>query len=426
MEQSSTTEHPYLPALEPGRSEATALLPYTEAIWRDRLVEAAEQFRRTGVSAADMEQRGAQLGRRFAELAPAWLEEAETVAAALAVPVERILATNCPVPEAPVEPGNCSSFVRVDEETASLLKIRDERNRVQAVVVRRVDGERKYQAGMDIGNLGISHFAASTGLCGGNNTGSHTRFVTADGRFTDCHLLRYIAEHACRVEDVPPLFDALIARDAVGGASATRGSIFVLADPRRGLILECHSGGYTYRFVDHGLVVVTNTFQLPEGRSWIEGPPNVNSDTRHARLTELLAHHDNDPSPEEVREITRDRANGPDALCNDDAEHFWMTISAWYQVLPRDHPGGGVNYLCVGNPRNAFYAALPLPTGDNYLPYADGEFYRRANALYRQQGCGDVLSQRQRAVEVQTCATPGKEQPAAAYRALLDAAANPV
>jgi hypothetical protein len=425
MHQSTSPEDTYIPALQPGRSEAAAFLPYTEAIWRDRLAQAEERVRRAGVAAAVMERSGAQLAKRFSELTPSWLEEAQTAAATLSVPVERVLATNCPVPTGSTpEPGNCSGFVRVDDEGTALLKIRDERNLVQAAVVRRLNDGRTYQAGMDIGNLGIAHFASSTGLCGGNHTGSHTRHVSADGRFTDCHLLRYIAEHARRVEDVPPLFDALLARDAVGGAAATRGSIFVLADPRRGLILECHSSAYTYHYVDRGLTVVTNTFQLPESTSWSDGTVDVNSDTRHARLTKLLASFDNSPSPEQVRRITRDRANGPHALCNDDTEHFWMSISAWYQMLPREDAGRGVNVLCVGNPRNAFYAAVPLCTGESYLPYAAGHFYRAADALYQRHGAGDRLTARQQAVEAQTCTAPGNDSPTVAYRALLGDAAN--
>ncbi len=391
-----------------------------------RRVAAAETIRRRQRLAPPLiAARVREFRRRLARLAPDWLAEAAGIARGAGVDLDGLLMLNCLPPGFYPAPAlHCTSFVSVDPDEVRLFKIRDERNHVQAFWIYPLPSGAAIQAGADIGNLGLAHAVSSAGLAGANNTGSHTNLVPDAPRLNDCHILRYLVERARSVDEIPGLFERLLDTRAAGGAGAGRGAIYLFADARRGLLLETTAADYAARFVDRGRLVIANHFLSPRARSWMSRPPNRNTLARKARMEALLGRAGRRPALEAVWALSRDRAGRPHALCNDDRAHFWMTLSAQLQVIPRARPGTAVNYVCCGNTRHSLYLPVPFAARECYGPLLDGRFYALADRLYRAAGCRWVIRGPQRAFERRVLA--GLESRAAmeaAYALLRQAAA---
>ena len=153
------------------------------------------------------------------------------------------------------------------------------------------------------------------------------------------------------------------------------------------------------RKIKAGTLVVSNHFLTAKAKRWESRPPNKNTLLRKRRMEELLARCNGRLSLAEIFAITRDRKNLPHALCNDDRKHFWMTISAQLQVIPRRAPENSVNYFCCGNTRHCFYLPAPLALEETFLPLLGGAFYEAADKLYRKHRCSPHLRKAQKKFE---------------------------
>ncbi len=333
-------------------------------------------------------------------VAPHWLREAAAICKAAGISTDELLMLNCLPPDFHTRAGaECTSFLSVGRERNLLFKIRDERNHIQAFYVRDLPHHGRVQAAHDIGNLGVAHFLNSRGLAGANDTGSRTRLVTDDVRLNDCHILRYFAENAKSVSEIPRLYERLVDGGYAGGAGLERGAIYIFVDPDQGLILETVPTECVATFVNKGVRAVSNHFLTPRARQWMSLAPDKNTLLRKKRMDELLVHRNNQPTPAAVFRFSRDRKYLPHALCNDDRVHHWMTISAQLHVIDRHAPGRSMNFACCGNTRHSLFLPVPLSMTASYVPLASGAFYRAADKLYRQHQCSTHMHALQREFE---------------------------
>lgn len=347
--------------------------------------------------------------KRFREIlksiAPAWLEDAKGVSDGARLDIDDYLKINClPLDFFSVrKAGNCTSFISIGKKHNMLFKIRDERNHPQVFYSKTTDNFH-YQVGHDIGNLGVAHFFSSRGIAGANNTGSVTDDVTEDPALSDCHILRYIAENARTVDDAPVLMEKLISKRVAGGAGKKRGSIILLVDNEKGIILESTSKNFTYKFVDKGLVTVSNHFILPESQKWETDAPNKNTLLRKKRIDEIMKGHSvmNEEDLKFIFNMSRDRKHLPHSLCNDDLEHFWMTISVHLQLIDRKKPDASVNYACCGNSRNSFFLPFPIRETENFEHLMSGKYYLASDILYKRFNCRNHMKKVQEEIEKRT------------------------
>jgi len=322
---------------------------------------------------------------------PHWLEEIKGQADACGVSPDELILLNC-LPDgfySGLPPGfyldvrqNCSSFVYIGDDKNILFKIRDEKNFPQAFLSLNNKGFFFSQAGRDIGNIGFAHFVNEKALGGANNTGSFTKHPTDKPLLNDCHVMRYISERAGSIGEIPALIEKLIDKGVLGGAGSERGAIFLFADREGGLLVECDSMGCVTRFISGGRRVVSNHFTTAAAGEWESKPPNKNTLLRRKRLRDLLSKSKNGLSPAKAFSMSRDRKNAPDSLCNDNLEHFWMTVSAQCQFIEKKEPEKSFNYICCGNTLHSAYVPVPLAFRGTYLPFLDGSFYRAAERSY--------------------------------------------
>lgn len=388
------------------------------AVLRSRILRHQRQMDGQRLPARLRQARLRDFRRALRQAAPHWLAEAQGLARGAGVKADEILLLNCPMPDAPAPTPagmNCTTWLSIGAAATQLLKIRDERNRVQTFYITRLPDGAPLQSAKDIGNLGVAHFFSGRPLAGANNTGGHVA-LPDEPRLNDCHVLRFIAENARNVREIPRLMDFLMTKKLAGGASRTRGAIYSFVDAEQGLLLETGAGDYAYKFITRGELVIANHFLLPHSRRWLTAPANRNTITRKARMEELLAGLNRAPAPRDLFAVTRDRKHAPDALCNDDREHFWMTISAQLQVIDRRRPDQSVNYVCCGNTRHSVYFPVPLAFTASFQPLVSGRFYMQADRIYRQHQCRAHMAAAQRQFEKQSCAGP-EFDPAASLRA---------
>ncbi len=371
-------------------------------ILRKRIAKTRRVWNKRKFPLAVIEARIRDFSAIVRKVAPHWLEEVSGLADGARVAKNDILMLNCLPPGFyPAQaPGmHCTTFVEVGRRQNRLFKIRDERNHMQAFYVQHMPNGNYFQVGHDIGNIGVAHFLNRYGVGGANNTGSHTAYVPDDPLLNDCHILRYFAEHAKSMDDLPRLFERLIKKRMAGGAGPGRGAIYSAVDARRGLILETQSSDYAAEFVDYGVKALSNHYLSKKASAWQSKEPNRNTLARLTRMRELLAKHEGELSCEDVFAVSRDRKNVPNSLCNDDSRHFWMTISAQLHVIERSDPERSVNYMCCGNTRHAVYVPVLLEWRDSFAPLLDGRYYRAADSLYRRYGARNVFARHQKSFE---------------------------
>lgn len=367
---------------------------------RDRIASTLDHRRQSGVTSSAITSRARELVATIRNVAPEWLAEAKGTADGAGVEVDDILMLNClPTDFYPPSDGDCTGFIEIGPQRNRLFKIRDNRNHVQCLAVQSTDDHPTLQFGRDIGNLGMAHVLNRHGLAGANHTGSTTDRVSDAPRLNDCHMLRFIVERATSVDQVPAVFEELLQHSAAGGAAKGRGAILLFADSERGLLLESIEDDYAATFVDQGLTAVSNHFLAPKAQAWENAPPNRNTRRRLQRMQELLDAHTPAPADRDVFAISRDRKDRPDSLCNDDTEHFWMTVSAQLHVIPRHQPDRAVTYACCGNTRHSLYVPVPIGTAESFVPLANGDFYAATDRLYRTHRCSRHLQPTQAAFE---------------------------
>jgi isopenicillin-N N-acyltransferase like protein len=330
---------------------------------------------------------------------PHWLEEIKGVAEGAGMSTDDLIFINCHPPGFQENStASCTSFFIPGEEKNILFKIRDERNHVQFFIIRKAGSTPSYQCAADIGNLGIAHFFNGNFVAGANNTGSHIKTFPESPRLNDCHMMRFFAEKASCVEDIPDLFQFLMEKKVAGGASTDRGCIFLFADREKGLILETSADDFSWQYIQKPLVI-SNHFITRKAKAWEIRKPDKNTTTRKKRMEELLCEKNYSPSVEEIFSISRDRKHHPNSLCNHDKKHFWMTISAQLQVINKTKPFSSKNFICCGNTRNSFYMPFPISAAENFQPLLSGNFYSLANKLYQKHGCNIHLLKKQKFFE---------------------------
>ncbi|HBE01502.1 MAG TPA: hypothetical protein DC049_03370 [Spirochaetia bacterium] len=365
---------------------------YTGDVLKQRIAAVRKIQQEKKIPDSILNARGSDFKNNCFKICPKWLEELQGVSAGSGTDINDLLMINS-LPFGFYQAGgnNCTTFVSIGKAENRLFKIRDECNHIQTFIIKN-NNESLCQAGYDIGNMGFAHFFNSRGLAGANNTGSCTEKISDQAVLNDCHILRFIAENAGTTDEIPALLEKLLEMKLVGGAGKNRGSIFIFADQKKGLILECQSFDYTARFVEQGTVVVANHFLSEKARAWESSPPDVNTLTRKQRMEELLSAHGHNPSLSAIFKIARDRKNIPQALCNDDRQHFWMTISAQLHCIDKTDFRKSKNYFCVGNTLHSLFLPVPVDHNQNYLPFINGEFYSAANRIYEKYYCSDHMS----------------------------------
>jgi len=364
---------------------------------RDRIERlwAASAGSRWGASQLD--ERGERFRSYLEKIAPEWLDEAEAMAVAAGVNAADLFVLNA-LPRGFWESaaGGCTSCIVAGSESATgdtlLHKNRDLHNEIQDFALRRTAGGTQIFASRDVGNLGFGHFHSDRALAGANNTGSPIQpDELRECGLSCCHLLRLVAERAASCDDAIAVLEDALAKEVAGGSGGSRGMIFLFAEPARGLVVEMTSRRLAHREVCDATLIRSNHFLLDEMVPYAE-PPNGNTLSRCRRAHELL-----DPVPSknvaDLVRLARDHADGPDSICSDNSQHFWMTVSACTHVVraSNDDPLAHTRAM-MGNPRNTL--AIPVPRAIDGLP-ADcvgGTLHDLARRLYARHGVGDHLA----------------------------------
>ncbi len=293
---------------------------------------------------------------------PHWLEELEGVRSVTGVSPEDIIMLNVNKPVG--MEGDCSSVLSINSLRGGdniLHKNRDQIPFSQYFFIKQADGCYKYTAAGTIGDFGVATFLNEKGLAGANNSGSITiKDELSSTGFSDCHLLRIVAERAGNCEEALKVVQEIIRGGACGTAGSSRGMIFLFADRDKGLVVENTSKNLTYKFIGDGVLFRTNDFCFPGAKKWIDDSGNgldavKSSHTRYRRVGEMLS--GNDAAPTLLMELARDLANYPFSINNDTESQPTMTLSAYIHVIRREMPGLlSSSWICSGNPSYALFS----------------------------------------------------------------------
>ncbi|HVF09640.1 MAG TPA: C45 family autoproteolytic acyltransferase/hydrolase [Abditibacteriaceae bacterium] len=319
-----------------------------------------------------LHERADRFGAVLSQAAPHWLDEGRALAGAAGIELIHLLALNClphafwgesyvPAPlsaagnleeivsafEAqgyePLLGGDCTTFFALGEATLAgetlFHKNRDERDEVQCLYIKQIEGCNRFVGGGDIGHLGTSHLHTEDFWVGANNTGSAVpREEYEDCALNDGHVLRYLAERCESLDGIVPAIEELISNRWLGGGGANMGMILLFADAKRGLIVEATSRRLAWEwFAGDALAVRTNHFLLPEMQA-IALPPNPGSVHRYERASELWQQQHGFAAIPVCGEIGRDRAGAPMAICRNPSDGLGsVTVSTSTATLsPHD------------------------------------------------------------------------------------------
>ncbi|MFB3893682.1 MAG: C45 family autoproteolytic acyltransferase/hydrolase [Phycisphaerae bacterium] len=391
-------------------------------VLRQRVCGMIALLRARGLDEKALARRAKAFGKVLARAAPSWIDQTAAMAAAAGVCLEDVLLLNCPPA---IRRSNCSTFCFVEPARTGLLKLRDLDPGVQCAFVASTAGF-QVQAATDIGDIGYGHFLSSRGIAGANNTGSVLKNAPDDPcRLNDCHIMRYFAERAHSLKDIPRLCERLLDRKLVGLCSGNHGMIFVFAGRDGGLVIELTPSDFAVKRVRRGYHATANDFLTPAGRRWAARGRNTDSAARLSRMKALLPADFRQVTPSVAFAICRDRANRPHSLCNDvGTGHPWMTVSAQFQIIDRERPDKSINYVCCGNPRRSVFLPFGISQEQSFLPLADGRLYRASEALRGDGRVNRHLAELRRRVETTALTSPAPTIHAAAWRLLRTAAAG--
>ncbi len=374
-------------------------------ILRDRIAEMWQVSQASQWGPATLDERGERFRRYVERIAPEWLDEAEGMAAGAGINVSDIFAINA-LPRGfwDATKGGCTSALVVGSASATgatlLHKNRDLVNAPQDFHVRRTPDGRQLFVSRDAGTLGFGHFHSDRALAGANNTGSWIKPEELRECGLACtHLLRLVAERAADCDEALAVLEDAVAKEVAGASGGCRGMIFLFADPGKGLVVEMTSRHMAHREVRDQALVRTNHFLLDEMQQYVSEAPQQNTLRRCARAHELL-----DPLPNvnlaDLIRLSRDHNDGPDSICSDNTEHYFMTISACTHVVRADtNDPLAHSRVQMGNPRNTI--AIPVPRAIDGLPVecVDGTMHTLARKLYARHGVGEHLAQIQEETE---------------------------
>ena len=331
-----------------------------------RIMRRAEETK----AVSTLRERAQRLGENVALVAPHWLEESEALCNAADVELWQVLALNSlplnfwqhaysPPPYANGAPtsealsGESSPASRTESECTAFFalglatkdgvtlfhKNRDERDEVQWMGTKGLDGCHAWIGGSDIGHLGIAQLYASGNWAGANNSGSQlppSEYV--DCALNDGHVLRYLAEQCAGLDDILPIMHDLLARQLLGGAGVNVGMIFLFADATRGLAVECTSRRLAHEWFTGGATGArTNHFLLPDLQERAL-PANSGSLRRLERSRATLKVSKSHITQELCHTIACDRAGAPEAgIARNPLDGLGsITVSAATAVLSGD------------------------------------------------------------------------------------------
>lgn len=325
---------------------------------RTYLVERVERTLRRAETAGLVDtcrQRAEGFAELLTQCTPHWFKEAEAMAAAAGIDLWPLLAINCLPPHfwgdhyrpAPLDDaaateelvnaydaqgidltlgGDCTTFFALPGATLPgetiFHKNRDERDEVQCLYIKQIDGRHRFVGGGDMGNLGTAHLHTEDFWVGANNTGSPVPPAEyEDNVLNDCHVLRYLAERCASLDDIVPAMEELIANRWLGGGGYEYGMILIFADAARALIVEATSRRLAYRWYEEedAMDVRTNHFLLPELQEYCL-PPHRGSQHRLERARELWFPQNGYIGIPSCGEIGRDREGAPLAICRNPSD----------------------------------------------------------------------------------------------------------
>lgn len=308
-------------------------------------------------STLELQERAQRFAKVLSSAAPHWLEEAAALAVAAQCELWPLLALNClprdfwgrefvPAPldlnrhatevisaydaqgYEPLLGGDCTTYFALGSATISgetlFHKNRDERDEVQCVYTKQIDGWQRFIGAADVGNLGTAHLHTENYWVGGNNTGSSIAPAEyQDCALTDSHVLRYLAERCRTLDDVLPMLKTLIDNHWLGGGGFERGMILLFADAQRALIVEATSRRMAHEWIeeDGAMRVRTNHFLLPPMQEFCLGAEE-NSVRRFERARDLWEAQEGFLVISTCGELARDREGLPHAICRNPSDHL--------------------------------------------------------------------------------------------------------
>ncbi|MFW6163813.1 MAG: C45 family autoproteolytic acyltransferase/hydrolase [Planctomycetota bacterium] len=381
---------------EMGRAYGGLVAP----LLRDRVRRLGERAGARGWTRTRLAERATRFRGFVERIAPEWLDEAEGVAQEAGIePVELLILNALPPGFWSSESDECTAWLIAGRASATgdtiLHKNRDELNEPQDFHVRRVGDDIQVFASRDIGNLGFAHFHSDVALAGGNNTGSPV--AESEQRpcgLTCCHLLRLVAERANSCDEAVAVLEEAVAKEVAGGSGGWRGMILMFAEPTRGMVVEMTSRRLASQAVRNGVLVRSNHFRIPAMAEVAAEPADQNNVLRYDRACSVLARGRR--AVADCVRLSRDHRHGPDSICSDDAEHFWMTVSACTHVVHGENADPLAHTRAsMGNPHNTL--SIPVPRAIEGLPAecVSGAFHNLSRALYARCGLGDHLAQAQ-------------------------------
>lgn len=333
-----------------------------------------------------LQERAADFARVLESAAPHWLAEAQAQAQSAEVEAWKMLAINCLPPDfwgkhyipAPlddrgltaelvdayeaqgVDPGlggECTAYFALSEATVSgetlFHKNREERDEVQCVYIKNIEGKFRFVGGGDIGNIGTAHLHTENLWAGANNTGSDVlpeEYV--DCALSDSHALRYFAENCRALDDIVPAVEYLIQNSWLGGGGYNKGSIFLFADAERALVIEATSRRFAHEWFDgDDMAARTNHFVLPAMNEY-SLPPHPGSVQRLQRATQLWEAQHGLAGLSLAREIGRDRENAPHAICRNPSDGLGsVTVSTSSATISKHDDNRCQTHFHNGHPR---------------------------------------------------------------------------
>lgn len=304
-----------------------------------------------------LRERAARFSEVLQQAAPHWLDEAHALSHQAGVEAWHLLALNClpnkfwgdeyvPAPLAdaqaeeqnrelvsafeaqgyePLMGGDCTTFFALGPATVGgetlFHKNRDERDELQCLYIKGIEGRNRFIGASDVGNLGTAHLHTEDYWVGGNNTGSPLAPAEyQDCALNDCHVLRYLGETCASLDEIVPAMQHLIEQSWLGGGGPNFGMILLFADAERGLIVEATSRRMAFEwFHDDAMAVRTNHFLLPAMQPFGLAP-SQNSLQRFERAQELWSEQHGYAGIANCGEIGRDRQNAPHAICRNPSD----------------------------------------------------------------------------------------------------------
>lgn len=335
----------YGSAAEVGAQQGTL-----QAIWLKERVERTLQQATRKENESLLRERAARFEGLVQQAAPHWVVEARAMAGAAGVEDWTIFALNAlpanfwgseyvapPFSDAlleselvdiydaqGIEPGlgggDCTTYFALGAACISnetlFHKNRDERDEVQWLEIKQIEGYFRFVGGADIGNLGTAHTHTENFWVGANNTGSPVPAQEyQDCALSDAHVLRLLSESCRTLDDILPALENWIARGWVGGGGFNYGNIWLFADAERALIVEATSRRLAHQWYEDGdMEVRTNHFLFPEMQEYAL-PAHEGSLRRYERATELWLDQHGIAGISVCGEIGRDREGAPLAIC---------------------------------------------------------------------------------------------------------------